>query len=74
MKARVFVKINEYEQLSAHLEKIVDQLKKSKTLLEEINSLKIEEDHILQEWADELKQVEERISQIDETLIEHENE
>lgn len=74
MKARVFVKINEYEELSTHLENIVSQLRKAKNLLEEIESVKNQEDHILKDWSDELRLVEEGVQKIDETLSELENE
>ncbi len=74
MKAKVFVKINEYEELSNHLENIVSQLRKAKNLLEEIESVKNQEDHILKEWSDELRLVEEGVEKIDETLSELENE
>ncbi|MBI5065833.1 hypothetical protein HZA97_06355 [Candidatus Woesearchaeota archaeon] len=74
MKAKVFVKINEYEELSTHLENIVGQLRKAKNLLEEIETVKNQEDHILKEWSDELRLVEEGVQKIDETLTELENE
>jgi len=74
MKAKVFVKVNEYEQLSAHLENIVGRLKNAKKLLDDIADLKSQEDVLLQEWSDELSEVEEKVEQIDNTLIEHENE
>jgi hypothetical protein len=69
----VFVKIEEYKDVLDVLELIKNKIVQAKDVLEKINELKNEEDVELDLWKTSLHEIERRVDELDETLLEPEN-
>jgi|APSaa5957512576_1039674.scaffolds.fasta_scaffold339303_1 hypothetical protein len=69
----VFVKIEEYKDVLDVLELIKNKIIQAKDVLGKINELKNEEDAELDLWKTSLHEIERRVDELDETLLEPEN-
>ena len=71
-EAPVFIKIEDYKDVLDVVDLIKDKLEQAKKTLGEINELKKEEDSELDLWKETLKELEEKVSNIDNFLFEPE--
>ncbi len=69
----VFVKIEEYKDVLDVIELIKDKLVQANTLLGRVNELKNEEDSELERWKSNLEEIERKIDDIDNSLLEPES-
>ena len=66
----VFVKIEDYQNIVDILRITQDKLKKAKALMERINELKEQEDSEINSWSQELEDIDQRLDDINKTLLE----
>lgn len=66
----VFVKLDDYKDITDIMTLLRDKIRQAKYLLDKIAELKSQEDAELSTWAKELDDVESRVSTIDKTLAE----
>lgn len=71
-KTPVFVKIEQYKELTQLIESTRDKIDQARTLLSTISELKAQEDQQLADWEAQLEDVEANIEGIDNTLVEPE--
>lgn len=71
-KMPVFVKIQEYQDVTDMLALAKERLRKANDLLDKIKELKSREDEELQRWQQDLDDVEVHIENIDKRLMETE--
>ena len=64
MEAPVFVKISEYKDLTAILEKIQSRIEATDKLLEQLDTIKEEEDQRIQEWKESLELVKTKVENV----------
>jgi chromosome segregation ATPase len=67
--APVFVKINEYKNVLDIIQVLKGKIKESKTLIDSLQKMKMEEDTELEEWSAELEEIEKRINSMDSGLL-----
>jgi hypothetical protein len=67
-KAPVFVKIEDYKDITDIVELTREKLTQAKDMLGKIAEIKANEDAELAKWADELADVEQKVDDIDKTL------
>ena len=67
-KAPVFVKIEDYKDITDIVELTREKLTQAKDMLGKIAEIKASEDAELAKWADELADVEQKVEDIDKTL------
>lgn len=65
----VFVKIEQYEELTKVLDSIDEKIKESSELLERLGKLKAEEDSQLEAWAASLEDVKARSAELNQALF-----
>lgn len=65
----IFVKLNQYRDISDIINLVRKKLAEAKSLLDQINKLREQEDTELADWRHEMAGVEERIEQIDAMLF-----
>ncbi|MBW3000131.1 hypothetical protein KY339_05655 [Candidatus Woesearchaeota archaeon] len=65
----IFVKLDEYSDISDIINLVRKKLDEAKSLLEQINKLREQEDAELDDWRREMGNVEEKIEQIDTVLF-----
>ena len=70
--APVFVKINEYKEILDVLDMVKGKMKEIKETLSSINTLRNEEDTELSVWNNTIKEIEEKIENIDKMMFEPE--
>lgn len=70
MKSSVFVKIDRYMELSDMLRQISTKLEDAKQVLKRIKDLKSQEDSEIESWHTELDNVEQRLSEISQSIAE----
>lgn len=68
VKAPVFVKIEEYEELLKIIGQIKAKMDEARGILGKINELKNEEDVEMRIWGDNLDEVERKVDFIEKTL------
>jgi K+/H+ antiporter YhaU regulatory subunit KhtT len=68
----VYVKLEEYKEISEIINLIKARLKQAGYILGKISDLKKQEDAEIESWVSELDNVEERVDAIDKTLSEPE--
>lgn len=68
----VFVKLDEYKDLTDIVSLIKSKLKQARYLLNRITELKKHEDEEIEAWSSEIENVEDRVDSIDRTLTEPE--
>lgn len=71
-KAPVFVKIEDYKDITEIMALIKEKLDQSRFLLNKINEIKKQEDAEIANWTKELDEVSKRIYAIDHALLEPE--
>jgi len=69
----VFVKIDEYKDVLDVMELIKNKIVQAKDVLGKINELKNEEDSELEMWRTNIEEIEKKIDDIDENLLEPES-
>jgi|TARA_Y100000310_G_C20681957_1_gene816498 hypothetical protein len=69
----VFVKIEEYKDVLDVLELVKNKIVQAKDILGKINELKNEEDVELDQWKTSINDIERRVDELDETLLEPQN-
>ncbi|MBU0461220.1 MAG: hypothetical protein KJ574_01400 [Nanoarchaeota archaeon] len=69
----VFVRIEDYKDVLDIMELIKAKIIEAKQIIEQINTLKNQEDSELELWHNELDDVERKIEYMDKTLFEPEN-
>lgn len=68
----VFVKLDEYKDLTDIVNLARDKLQQAKSVLSRINQLKDQEDAEFEAWKNELAEMEEKLNDIDKRLMEPE--
>jgi chromosome segregation ATPase len=68
--APVFVKIDEYREILNMIDVLRDKVSKAQGLLDDINSLKSEEDRELSTWSSELEEIQRKIEGLSKSLFE----
>jgi hypothetical protein len=68
----VFVKLDEYKDITDIMSLIKSKIKQAKYVLNRIAELKKHEDSEIEEWSSEIDNIEERVESIDRTLTEPE--
>ena len=71
-KAPVFVKIEDYKDITEIMTLVKEKLDQARFLLNKINELKRQEDTELSNWTRELDEVTKRVYEIDRMLLEPE--
>lgn len=71
-KAPVFVKIEDYKDITEIMGLIKEKLDQARFLLNKINEIKKQEDAELANWSKELEEVRKRVYEIDHLLLEPE--
>jgi hypothetical protein len=68
MDAPVFVKINEYKDLTAILNKIQTRIEATSKMIEQLDTIKNEEDQRIQEWKESLELVQTKVNTVGAAL------
>lgn len=68
----VFVKIDEYKDVLDVVELIKNKIAQARDILRKIDDLKKEEESELQTWESSIEEIERRVEDIDQTLLEPE--
>ena len=71
-KAPVFVKIEDYKDITEIMGLIKEKLDQARFLLNKVNEIKKQEDAELANWSKELEEVTKRVHEIDHLLLEPE--
>lgn len=69
MNAPVFVKIDRYAEIESTVLQIKQKLQNAKVILGKLNQLKAEEEQELRTWADDIKQMEDKLNVVDHSLM-----
>ncbi|MBU2560891.1 MAG: hypothetical protein KKD17_01240 [Nanoarchaeota archaeon] len=72
-QAPVFVKVDEYKDVLDVLDLVKNKIREAKSTVQEINTLKNQEDSELAIWSGEIADIERKVDFIDQTLLEPEN-
>ena len=70
-KAPVFVKVEDYKDIVDVVALMREKISQAKFLLDKIAEVKAKEDAELAEWSHDLEEIENRVSIIDRSLLEH---
>lgn len=68
--APVFVKIDEYREILNMIDVLKDKVNKAQGLLEDINTLKAEEDREINSWSSELEDIRRKVEAVGKSLFE----
>jgi len=68
MDAPVFVKINEYKNITAILEKIQSRIEATNKMIDQLDAIKDEEDQRIQEWKESLELVQSKVDSVGAAL------
>ncbi|MBI4145344.1 hypothetical protein HY493_04020 [Candidatus Woesearchaeota archaeon] len=68
----VFVKLDEYKDLTDIINLAKEKVQQAKAVLNRINQLKMQEDAEFEAWQNELSEIENKIDDIDKRLLEPE--
>ena len=68
----VFVKIDEYKDVLDVVELIKNKIAQARDILRKIDDLKKEEESELQTWESSIEEIERRVEDIEQTLLEPE--
>ncbi|RME78333.1 hypothetical protein D6774_01475 [Candidatus Woesearchaeota archaeon] len=68
MNERVFVKIEDYEDVSEIVDLLRNKVAEAKSTIEHIEALKTQEDQVLDEWKKDITLVESKIDFLNTTL------
>lgn len=64
MDAPVFVKVNEYKNITAILDKIQARIEATNKMIEQLDAIKEEEDQRIQEWKESLELVQSKVDTV----------
>ncbi len=64
----IFVKVDDYQQINDTVAQIKQRISESRTLLDQIEKLKREEDGYLQKWKAGIAELEKRTGNVDQLL------
>lgn len=70
-KVPVFVKVEDYKDIVDLVALMREKISQAKFLLDKIAEVKAKEDAELAEWSHDLEDIEDRVSIIDRSLLEH---
>ncbi|MBD3319267.1 hypothetical protein GF342_05150 [Candidatus Woesearchaeota archaeon] len=65
----VFVKIGDYKEIVEILGLTREKISQARFLLSKIGEIKAQEDAVIADWAREIEEVEQRVDDIDKTLV-----
>ena len=68
MKAPVYVKVEKYKEVESTISQIKAKIEEAKGILNKRQEIKADEEHELQSWHDEVKQVEEKITAVENSM------
>ncbi len=68
MKAPVFVKIERYREVEETLAQIKAKIAEARDILGKLSQIKAEEEHELQTWHDDVNQIEEKVTTIEQSM------
>jgi uncharacterized protein Yka (UPF0111/DUF47 family) len=69
----VFVKIEDYKEILDVIELMKNKIAQAKGLIQRINELKNEEDSELEAWKTNIDEIEQKVDNIDSSLLEPES-
>ena len=69
----VFVKIDDYKEVLDVIELMKNKIEQAKALISKINELKNEEDSELEAWKTNINEIEQKVDNIDNSLLEPES-
>jgi uncharacterized protein Yka (UPF0111/DUF47 family) len=69
----VFVKIDDYKEVLDVIELMKNKIEQAKSLIARINELKNEEDSELEAWKTNINEIEQKIDNVDNSLLEPES-
>jgi len=69
MENKVFVKIEEYKDVTEIIDLLRNKIAEAKHTIEQIESLKSQEEETLREWKGDIKVVEEKVTYLDNQLV-----
>ncbi len=69
-KKPMFVRIKDHEEVLNAINSMKETLSNSNQLIEEIESLKKDEEQMIEDWFSEIEEIENRINLVDESLFE----
>jgi len=69
MKNQMFIKIDEYKELLDLIDVFKTKLAETKSNLNQINSIREEEENELKSWRENLKEIESKLISIDKNLF-----
>jgi len=72
-KMPVFIKIDDYKEVLDLVNLLKKKVDKAKELLVKVNDFKVEEDKLIEEWRNNLINVDEKLSSLDKRLFEPDN-
>ncbi|GEM_PF-2880861 len=67
-KTKIFVKIQDYEDIKDILSLMSEKIGHARALLEKINSIRAKEEAVISKWSDEVKEVESKLDDINKSL------
>jgi len=67
-KAKIFVKIQDYKDIKDILSLMQQKIGEAKAVLERINDIRTKEDKIVAKWGGDIKDIEERLVSINNSL------
>ncbi len=73
-KMPVFIKVTEYKDIVQLIDVLRAKINQAKNLLDEINELKRKEEQLIEKWQNDLTEVENKIDDVDRSLLEPEME
>ena len=68
MRAPVFVKVERFREVEETLAQIKAKIAEARDILGKIGQIKAEEDHELKTWNDDVNQIEEKITTIEQSM------
>lgn len=68
MKAPVFVKIEKYREVEDTIAQIKAKIEEAKSTLEQLNQIKAEEEHEMQNWHDEISKIESKVNTVEQSM------
>ena len=71
-KANVFVKIEDYKEVLEVLQLLQHKIRQARAILRKIDELRSQEDAELDEWKAQLDDVEKKVNNVDQSLLEPE--
>ena len=67
-KAKIFVKIQDYNDIKDILGLMTEKIGQARELLEKINSIRAKEEDAIAKWGSDIKEIEEKLSDMNKSL------